>query len=60
LAAPPLHKARSAATKAYCYDLYATILHFLDIDRIKLTFHRTSIDRRLTDVHGKVIQDILA
>ena len=44
----------------YCYDLHATILHLLGIDHEKLTFRQSGIDRRLTDVHGHVIKDVLA
>ncbi len=44
----------------YCYDVHATILHLLGIDHEKLTFRNNGIDRRLTDVHGHVIEDILA
>lgn len=44
----------------YCYDIHATILHLLGIDHEKLTFRHNGIDRRLTDVHGDVITDILA
>jgi uncharacterized protein (DUF1501 family) len=46
--------------KAYCYDLHATLLHLLGIDHKQLTFRHAGIDRRLTDVHGKVIQEILS
>jgi hypothetical protein len=42
------------------YDIHATILHLLGIDHEKLVFRKDSIDRRLTDVHGKVIREILA
>ncbi len=44
----------------YCYDLHATVLHLLGIDHEKLTFRHNGIDRRLTDVHGHVICEILA
>lgn len=44
----------------YCYDIHATILHLLGIDHTRLTFRNNGIDRRLTDVHGHVIKDILA
>ena len=44
----------------YCYDLHATILHLLGIDHEKLTVRNSGIDRRLTDVHGHVIPEILA
>jgi hypothetical protein len=46
--------------KTYCYDLHATILHLLGINHEKLTYRHLGIDRRLTDVHGDVIQAILA
>ena len=46
--------------KTYCYDLHATVLHLLGIDHEKLTVRKDGIDRRLTDVHGKVIREILA
>jgi arylsulfatase A-like enzyme len=42
------------------YDIHATILHLLGVDHTKLTFRHNGIDRRLTDVHGEVIRDILA
>ncbi len=44
----------------YCYDLHATVLHLLGIDHTRLTFRHNGIDRRLTDVHGQVIKEILA
>ncbi len=43
-----------------CYDVHATMLHLLGIDHEKLTVRHNGIDRRLTDVHGKVIQELLA
>lgn len=45
--------------KTFCYDLHATILHLLGIDHTRLTFRTSGVDRRLTDVHGHVIQEIL-
>lgn len=51
---------QTAEGKTYCYDLHATILHLLGIDHQRLTFRQNGIDRRLTDVHGHVIHDILA
>jgi hypothetical protein len=44
----------------YCYDLHATILHLLGIDHERLTFRHNGSDRRLTDVHGHVIEAILS
>jgi hypothetical protein len=46
--------------KTFGYDLHATILHLLGIDHTRLTFRHNGIDRRLTDVHGHVIEEILA
>jgi hypothetical protein len=51
---------KAAENPTYCYDIHATILHLLGIDHTKLTFRHNGIDRRLTDVHGEVIQEILA
>ena len=46
--------------QTYCYDLHATILHLMGIDHTRLTFRHNGIDRRLTDVHGHVVEPILA
>lgn len=51
---------QAAEGKTYCYDLHATILHLLGIDHTRLTFRNNGIDRRLTDVHGHVVHNILA
>ena len=51
---------KAAKDPVYCYDLHATILHLLGIDHEKLTFRHNGSDRRLTDVHGHVIKDLLA
>ena len=51
---------KAAEGITYCYDLHATILHLLGIDHLKLTFRTSGVDRRLTDVHGHVIKEILA
>lgn len=51
---------RAAEGKAYCYDLHATILHLMGIDHEKLTVRHDGTDRRLTDVHGHVIKEIMA
>jgi len=46
-------------SRTYCYDLHATILHLLGIDHKRLVVRHNGIDRRLTDVHGEVIPQIL-
>ncbi len=51
---------RRPTGQTYCYDLHATILHLMGIDHTRLTFRHNGIDRRLTDVHGHVIHEILA
>ncbi len=52
----PLH--RNQPTEVY--DIHATILHLLGIDHTQLTLRNNGIDRRLTDVHGHVLSDLLA
>lgn len=44
---------------SYSYDLHATALHLLGLDHEKLTFYHNGIQRRLTDVHGHVIREIV-
>jgi hypothetical protein len=51
---------QAVENKTWCYDLHATILHLLGIDHTRLTVRQNGIDRRLTDVHGHVIHEILA
>jgi hypothetical protein len=51
---------QAVENKTYCYDLHATVLHLLGIDHEKLTVRQNGIDRRLTDVHGHVVEEILA
>ena len=42
------------------YDVHATLLHLLGVDHTQLTMRHNGIDRRLTDVHGHVIGELLA
>jgi hypothetical protein len=44
----------------HVHDLHATILHLLGIDHERLTYRYSGRDFRLTDVHGRVVTDILA
>jgi hypothetical protein len=50
------------ASEGICtlHDLHATILHLLGIDHERLTYRSGGRDFRLTDVHGNVVQAILA
>ena len=45
---------------ATVYDFYATVLHILGLDHERLSFYHNGIERRLTDVHGHVIKEILS
>jgi len=49
-----------AGNPTYCYDVHATILHLLGLHHEQLTYRHNGIDRRLTDVHGEVIRELLA
>jgi hypothetical protein len=49
-----------AEQQVHVHDFHATILHLLGFDHEKLTFRHAGRDFRLTDVHGKVVRDILA
>lgn len=51
---------RAVESPVTTYDMHATILHLLGIDHERLTYYHNGIQRRLTNVHGRVIQDILA
>jgi hypothetical protein len=42
------------------YDLHATVLHLLGLDHERLTYYHNGIERRLTDVHGRVVREVLA
>ena len=43
----------------HVHDLHATILHLMGIDHKRLTYHYSGRDFRLTDVHGRVVREIL-
>lgn len=44
----------------HVHDLQATILHCLGLNHEQLTYHHTGRDFRLTDVHGRVVKEILS
>lgn len=46
--------------RVHVHDLHATVLHLLGIDHEQLTYRWSGRDFRLTDVHGQVVQGILA
>ncbi len=49
-----------AENPVHVHDLHATILHLLGLDHEKLTYRYAGRDFRLTDVHGRVVNEILA
>jgi hypothetical protein len=50
----------AVANRVHVHDLHATILHLMGLDHQRLTYRYSGRDFRLTDVHGKVVHDILA
>ena len=46
--------------KVHIHDLHATMLHLLGLDHLKLTYHHAGRDFRLTDIAGRVVEDIIA
>ena len=42
------------------HDFHATVLYLLGIDHTRLTYYHNGIERRLTNVHGHVVQELLA
>lgn len=51
---------RAVENVSTVHDFHATMLHLLGLDHERLTWYHNGINRRLTDVHGHVIHDILA
>jgi len=49
-----------AENSVHVHDLRASILHCLGFDHERLTFHHQGRDYQLTDVHGKVVNELLA
>ena len=51
---------RAAVNKTTVWDFYATVLHLLGLDHQRLTKYHNGFERRLTDVHGNVIREVLS
>ena len=51
---------RPAENPVTLYDFHATVLHLLGIDHKRLTYYHNGIERRLTDVHGHVVDALFA
>ncbi len=54
------YKPLDRANPTQVYDIHATMLHLLGIDHKQLTVRHNGIDRRLTDVHGHVVEKLIA
>ena len=51
---------KTAENAVEIYDFNATIMHLMGLDHERLSFYHNGLERRLTNVHGHVIKDILA
>ncbi|HEX6986742.1 MAG TPA: DUF1501 domain-containing protein [Planctomycetaceae bacterium] len=51
---------RAVRDRVHMHDLHATVLHLLGLDHERLTYRYAGRDFRLTDVHGRVVSEILA
>jgi uncharacterized protein (DUF1501 family) len=51
---------RALSDAVSVHDFHATILHLLGIDHTRLTFYHDGIQRRLTNVHGRVVNELFA
>jgi len=54
------HGFEAVEGKVHIHDLHATTLHLMDLDHEKLTYRYSGRDFRLTDVHGRVLKEIIA
>jgi hypothetical protein len=54
------HPRVAVEERLHLYDFFATILHCLGLDHTRLTYRYGGRDFRLTDVHGRVVRDLLA
>jgi hypothetical protein len=51
---------KAVKDRVHVHDLQATVLHLLGLDHERLTYRHSGRDFRLTDVHGRVVQSLLA
>ena len=51
---------KAVVDKTTVYDFNATLLHLMGLDHERLTFYHNGLERRLTNVHGRVVRDVLA
>ncbi len=51
---------RAVQDRVHVHDLHATLLHLLGFDHERLTYRHAGRDFRLTDVHGRVVEELIA
>jgi hypothetical protein len=51
---------KAVENRVHVHDLHATLLHLLGFDHKQLTYRHAGRDFRLTDVHGEVVEGVLA
>ncbi len=51
---------KAAVDPVSVYDFNATILHLMGLDHERLTYYHNGLERRLTNVHGRVVEGVLA
>jgi hypothetical protein len=51
---------KAVENRVHVHDFHATMLHLMGLDHEKLTYRYSGRDYRLTDVHGRVVKEILA
>ncbi|MEE2825071.1 MAG: DUF1501 domain-containing protein [Planctomycetota bacterium] len=51
---------KAAVDPTSVYDFNATLLHLMGLDHERLTFYHNGLERRLTNVHGHVVHDVLS
>ncbi len=51
---------RAVENRVHIHDLHATLLHLMGFDHERLTYRHAGRDFRLTDVHGRIVNEILA
>jgi len=51
---------KAADNPVTLYDFHATILHLMGLDHTRLSWYHNGLQRRLTDVHGKVLTPLFA
>ena len=50
---------RAVVNPTTVWDFYGTVLHLLGFDHERLTYYYNGLDRRLTDVQGGVVNEVL-